>query len=242
MTLLRVLERPAISNATSHHHDAVDWEMRRAEAQSQLSRIERDLKAKGLTSTVELLEGRPAEQIINFARAQHCDLVVLSSHGEGGLTGWALSSTALMVVARTHGSLLVVPAHGTDGRRIGALTPVRVSGDLAGSAGEVTLIGPKGSVTLKEGVINDERHLHVSDTEAEGLGLRNGDIIDVAVPGETPLIVRNTVVRIHPSFRMNIHLDTDEANAASLDAQGAMGEIVGVHPKNGPAEHFMGDI
>ena len=126
MTLLRVLERPAISNATSHHHDAVDWEMRRAEAQSQLSRIERDLKAKGLTSTVELLEGRPAEQIINFARAQHCDLVVLSSHGEGGLTGWALSSTALMVVARTHGSLLVVPAHGTDGRRIGELRLRRI--------------------------------------------------------------------------------------------------------------------
>ena len=115
MTLLRVLERPGISEATSHHHDAVDWEMRRAEARSQLSRIDRDLKGRGLTSTVELLEGRPAEQIINFARALHVDLVVLSSHGEGGLTGWALSSTALMVVARTYASLLVVPAHSAEG-------------------------------------------------------------------------------------------------------------------------------
>lgn len=126
MTILRVLERPAISSATSHHHDAVDWEMRRAEAQSQLGRIDRDLKARGLTSSVELLEGRPAEQIINFARALHVDLVVLSSHGEGGLTGWALSSTALMVVARTHASLLVVPAHSAEGQRVGELRLRRI--------------------------------------------------------------------------------------------------------------------
>jgi len=121
MTLLRVLERPGISEATSHHHDAVDWEMRRAEARSQLSGIDRGLKGRGLTATVELMEGRPAEQIINFARAQHVDLVVLSSHGEGGLTGWALSSMALMIVARTSNSLLVVPAHTAQGQRVGEI-------------------------------------------------------------------------------------------------------------------------
>jgi len=119
VTLLRVLEKPAVSIATSHHHDAVDWQMRRAEAQSQLARIDRDLKARTLTSAVELLEGRPAEQIINFARAQHVDLVILSSHGEGGLTAWTLSSTTLMVVARIHSSVLVVPARAAEGRRIG---------------------------------------------------------------------------------------------------------------------------
>ena len=119
MTLLRVLETPAISSATSHHHDAVDWELRRAEALSQLAKIDHDLKARELTSAIALLEGRPAEQIINFARAQHVDLVVLSSHGEGGLTGWALSSTALMVIARTRSSVLIVPAHAAEGQRIG---------------------------------------------------------------------------------------------------------------------------
>lgn len=119
VTLLRVVEMPAVSVATSHHHDAVDWQMRRAEAQSQLVRIDRDLKARALTSAVELLEGRPAEKIIDFARAQDVDLIVLASHGEGGLTGWTLSSTALMVVARTHTSVLVVPAHATQGQRIG---------------------------------------------------------------------------------------------------------------------------
>jgi nucleotide-binding universal stress UspA family protein len=119
ITLLRVLERPAISSSTSHHHDAVDWEMRRAEAQSGLAAIDRDLKARQMTSAIELLEGRPAEQIINFAGAHQVDLVALSSHGEGGLSGWALSSTAAMVVARTRSSVLVVPAHAAEGQRIG---------------------------------------------------------------------------------------------------------------------------
>lgn len=72
-----------------------------------------------MTSAIELLEGRPAEQIINFAGAHQVDLVALSSHGEGGLSGWALSSTAAMVVARTRSSVLVVPAHAAEGQRIG---------------------------------------------------------------------------------------------------------------------------
>jgi nucleotide-binding universal stress UspA family protein len=124
VTLLRVLEKPSISCSSSHHHDAVDWEMRRVEAQSELTSIDRELKARDLTSSIELLEGRPAEQITNFARAQHVDLIVLSSHGEGGLTGWALSSTVSMVIARTHNSVLLVPAGTTEGRRVGEV-PIR---------------------------------------------------------------------------------------------------------------------
>ena len=129
----------------------------------------------------------------------------------------------------------------SDGRTLGLETPVRISGDLAGS-GPVTLVGPKGEVTLTEGVINDQRHLHASDKEAELLGLKNGDILDIAVPGETPIVVRDVAVRVHPTFRLNVHLDTDEANAASLSEQGVTGEIVGVHPANGAAEHFTNDI
>lgn len=130
----------------------------------------------------------------------------------------------------------------SEGREIGVETAVRVSGDLAGSPGGVTLVGPKGEVTLTEGVINDERHLHASDTEAAALGLKTGDMIEVAVPGDTPIVVRSVVVRTHPSFRMNVHLDVDEANAATIKEQGVLGEIVGVHPSDGPAEHFYGDV
>ena len=116
----------------------------------------------------------------------------------------------------------------SDGFRIGVDTPVRVSGDLKASGGGVTLIGPKGQVELKEGVINDERHLHCSGLEAAAMGLQNGDMISVRVPGATPITVHNVVVRVHPSFVANIHLDTDEANAASLTMQGTMGEIIAV--------------
>lgn len=119
----------------------------------------------------------------------------------------------------------------SDGFKLGIETPVRVSGDLAGT-GKCELIGPKGSVELSEGVINDARHLHVSDKEAEELRLKNGDTISVRLPGETPITVHAVAVRVHPSFRMNIHLDTDEANAASLSAQGETGEIVAVFPKS----------
>ncbi|HJV32748.1 MAG TPA: phosphate propanoyltransferase [Patescibacteria group bacterium] len=112
----------------------------------------------------------------------------------------------------------------SDGFKLGVETPVRVSGDLAGT-GKCELIGPKGSVELEEGVINDQRHLHISDTEAAAYGLKNGDVISVRVPGDTPITVHQVAVRVHPSFRMNIHLDTDEANAASLREQGATGTI-----------------
>ena len=53
VTLLRVLEKPALSCSTSHHHDAVDWEMRRVEAQNELTRIDREVKARKLTSSIE---------------------------------------------------------------------------------------------------------------------------------------------------------------------------------------------
>jgi putative phosphotransacetylase len=119
----------------------------------------------------------------------------------------------------------------SDGFRLGLETPVRVSGDLAGS-GKCELVGPKGSVELEEGVINDQRHLHVSDKEAAALGLKHGDVISVRVPGATPITVHDVAVRVHPSFRMNVHLDTDEANAASLAEQGAVGRIVEVWPKS----------
>jgi propanediol utilization protein len=66
-------------------------------------------------------------------------------------------------------------------------------------------------------------------------------MIDVDVPGETPLVVEKVVVRVHPSFRANIHLDVDEANAAALSKQGETGRIVGVHPQDGAPIHFMGD-
>lgn len=118
----------------------------------------------------------------------------------------------------------------SEGLFIGLETPLRLSGDLAAS-GACELIGPKGSVELTEGVINDHRHLHISDAEAAEIGVVHGDRISVRVPGESPITVHGVIVRVHPDFRMNIHLDTDEANAAMLREQGLTGKIVEVHAK-----------
>lgn len=119
----------------------------------------------------------------------------------------------------------------SDGFKLGIETPVRISGDLDGS-GRCELIGPKGSVELDEGVINDQRHLHISEKEAAGYGLKDGDVISVRVNSETPITFHQVAVRAHPSFRMNIHLDTDEANAAGLHEQGSIGTIVEVLSKS----------
>ena len=105
ITLLRVLTAP------SGHVDPVEWELVRAEAHGQLARFDHQLAASGLRSSVAVLEGRPAEQIVHFAQEHQVDLIVLSSHGEGGLTGWMLSSTVQKVVARTQSSILIVPAY-----------------------------------------------------------------------------------------------------------------------------------
>jgi putative phosphotransacetylase len=117
----------------------------------------------------------------------------------------------------------------SDGFKLGIDTPLRISGDLSGT-GSCELIGPKGSVELSEGVINDQRHLHLSDKEADARGLKHGDVISVRVPGGSPITVHQVAVRVHPSFRLNIHLDTDEANAASLTEQGLAGSIIEVLP------------
>jgi nucleotide-binding universal stress UspA family protein len=109
ITLLRILTAP------SGHVDAVEWEFARAEAHGHLAQLDRRLTKHGLTSSVAVLDGRSAERILHFSQEHHVDLIVLSSHGEGGLTGWVLSSTAQKVVARTHSSVLIVPAYAVEG-------------------------------------------------------------------------------------------------------------------------------
>ena len=106
----------------------------------------------------------------------------------------------------------------SDGFRTGISVPVRASGSLEGTPG-CTLVGPKGEVTLAEGVINPERHLHISDMEAEEIGLEQHDVISFFIEsGDSSLTYHNAIVRIHPSFRKNIHLDTDEGNACAVSS------------------------
>jgi putative phosphotransacetylase len=103
----------------------------------------------------------------------------------------------------------------SDCYRLGIQAPVRESGDLEGTPG-ITIEGPAGRVELPEGVIVAKRHLHLSLADAEKLGLKDKDIIKVRAEGERALTFENVVVRVRSDFFMDLHLDTDEANAAGL--------------------------
>ncbi len=108
--------------------------------------------------------------------------------------------------------------------RLGVQAPIRDSGDLAGSAG-ITLVGPAGSVTLKEGCIIAARHIHMHPSTARLLGVRDGDRVSIKSAGPRGVIFTEVLVRINNDYRLEMHLDIDEANAASLQ-NGDLLEIV----------------
>ncbi len=104
----------------------------------------------------------------------------------------------------------------TEGYRLGIHAPVRMSGDLEGTPGLV-LEGPAGQVELRDGVIYAQRHLHMTPQDARRLGLEDGDVVRLRVEGDRELIFGDVAVRISPKFHLELHLDTDEANAAQLN-------------------------
>lgn len=103
----------------------------------------------------------------------------------------------------------------TDSFKLGVRPQVRDSGNLAGTPG-VELVGPKGSVTLPEGVIIAARHIHVPQVEAEKYGLENGQKVRVEVGGERGIIFQNVLLRVSPKYALEFHVDMDEANCALL--------------------------
>ncbi len=113
----------------------------------------------------------------------------------------------------------------SDARSIGAIAPCRESGDIAGS-GACKLVGPKGEVELKEGVIVAKRHIHATPEDAEKFGVFDKQIVDVKVESDgRTLIFGDVVVRVSPSYALAMHIDTDESNAA-FATPGMMGEIL----------------
>lgn len=112
----------------------------------------------------------------------------------------------------------------TDAYFLKAKVPLRLSGDLENSQG-CTVIGPKGVLNLKEGLIIAKRHVHLSPQEAEKLNLKQGQGISVKIKGERGLVFNNLIVRIEPNYQTAMHLDTDEGNAAGTEGKGE-GEII----------------
>lgn len=104
----------------------------------------------------------------------------------------------------------------TDGYILGINPPVRDSSMLKGSPG-VVLVGPEGCLGLKEGVIAAARHIHMHPGEAQSFRLKNGDKVRVGIDGERGLTFSNVLIRVHENYRLEMHIDTDEANAAGIN-------------------------
>ena len=103
----------------------------------------------------------------------------------------------------------------TDSYVLKVKPPVRESGNIAGSAG-VTIIGPKGVVELKEGCIIANRHIHMSPADGEKFNVKDGETVTVDVEGRRRTRWYDVQVRVHPDFRLEMHVDTDDANAAEI--------------------------
>jgi nucleotide-binding universal stress UspA family protein len=110
LTLVEVVEQAQIGGRT-RAIDPMEWEFSKAEAESYLERVADRLTSVGVLPGRALLEGPPAVRVIDYADANGVDLVVLSSHGRSGLSGWNVSGVGLKVLLRAHRSILLVPAY-----------------------------------------------------------------------------------------------------------------------------------
>lgn len=113
----------------------------------------------------------------------------------------------------------------TEARHLGLTPPVRDSGNLDGTPG-IKIVGPKGEVELKSGVILALRHIHIDPEIAAKIKVKNGDRVKVDTIGPRDLLFENVLVRVDPSFKLAMHIDTDEANAAGIDANNHLGKII----------------
>ncbi len=113
----------------------------------------------------------------------------------------------------------------TDARSLKVPVVIKESGHLEGSA-PITIVGPAGKLELKEGLIVAKRHVHMTPADAEEMGVKNGDIVKVEVKTQDrSLIFGDTVVRVSDKYKLAMHIDTDESNAANCSGQ-VMGRIV----------------
>lgn len=112
----------------------------------------------------------------------------------------------------------------TDGKNLGIQPPVRLSGDVKGSPGCI-LEGPRGRVTLSQGVIAAQRHIHLTPEDGKRFGVRDKQVVKLQTFTGRPVVFEDTVVRISPEFQAAVHLDYDEANACGF-RKGDLGRII----------------
>ena len=105
----------------------------------------------------------------------------------------------------------------TDGIYLGVDLPLRISGNHEGTAG-ITILGPKGALTINKGVIRAERHVHMSTDDMAYYGVKDGDYMKLKIEGPCGVTFDRVKVRYHPKVVLEVHIDTDEGNACDLES------------------------
>lgn len=103
----------------------------------------------------------------------------------------------------------------SDAITLGVEPVIRQSGDIKGTPG-AKLVGPKGEVDLKEGIIVAARHIHMHTKDAEEFGVKDKDVVSVKVDGQRGLVFNNVIVRVSEDFQLEMHVDIEEGNAAGV--------------------------
>ena len=150
-----------------------------------------------LTKKKELMGGQ-------FASNECCTIV--------GLKLRAIENVRVLGPARKSTQ---VEISSTDARKLGINVPVRESGDIKGSA-PIAIVGPKGAIYCEEGCIVAARHIHMSPADATACGVSDGDYVSVKVDNERGTTFNKVKIRVDDSFTLEMHIDTDEANASEI--------------------------
>lgn len=111
-----------------------------------------------------------------------------------------------------------------DNFKLGIKAPLRLSGDIEGSA-PVTLIGPKASVNIEKGAMIAKRHIHMTTEDAKNYGVHDGQIVSVEIDGERGGRIDNVIIRANDKSKLDFHIDTEEANALGI-VNGTVGRII----------------
>ncbi|MFH0988154.1 MAG: phosphate propanoyltransferase [Parcubacteria group bacterium] len=133
-----------------------------------------------------------------------------------------LENVRLMGPCRHHSQVEVAKS---DCFFLGSMAPIRLSGKIIGS-GAIKIVGPKGEMELKEGLIVAKRHIHLNPDQAQHFGVKNGDDVKVSIDGQRGLVFDEVECRVNEEFDQFMHVDTDEANAAGIDKDGGDGEVI----------------
>ena len=105
----------------------------------------------------------------------------------------------------------------TDGIYLGLDLPLRISGNHEGTPG-ITILGPKGAITINKGVIRAERHVHMSEADMAHYGVKDGGHMKLRIDGPCGVVFDRVRVRYHPKVVLEVHIDTDEGNACDLES------------------------